>query len=147
VRDYRQDVDELAALMDAFKLSDASLTLNGFRVSFRRHSEKSAPTATDSIEFVEAIEIEELAESPAAEVVSRFSVSSPMAGIFYDTSSPNNPPFVKVGESISAGQTVCLIEAMKVFNEIPSPVSGTVLEIMVESGEVVQPGQPLVRIG
>jgi acetyl-CoA carboxylase biotin carboxyl carrier protein len=70
-----------------------------------------------------------------------------MNGIYYGAPSPGSKPFVTEGEVITAGQVVGLIEAMKVFNEIPSPVSGTVLKINVESGAVVQPGEPLLYIG
>lgn len=73
-------------------------------------------------------------------------VKSPMVGTFYVASSPESPPFVKVGDRIGAEQTVCIIEAMKVFNEIPSGISGQVVAILVENGAPVEFGQPLVKI-
>lgn len=69
-----------------------------------------------------------------------------MNGIYYGAPSPSSPPFVRVGETVSAGQVVGLIEAMKVFNEIVSPVSGTVDRIVAESGQLVEPGAPLLYI-
>ncbi len=73
-------------------------------------------------------------------------VSSPMMGIYYDAPSPGSPPFVKVGDAITAGQVVGLIEAMKVFNEITSGLTGTVQSIVAKSGQLVQPGEPLIFI-
>jgi len=70
-----------------------------------------------------------------------------MNGIYYISPSPSAPEFVKEGDTISAGQVVGLIEAMKVFNEIPATVSGTVSKILVESGQVVQPGDVLMYVG
>lgn len=74
-------------------------------------------------------------------------VTSPMTGIYYSASNPGQPPFCKVGEQVTAGQVVGLIEAMKVFNEITAPISGTVLETPVKNAQLVQPGDVLVRIG
>ena len=74
-------------------------------------------------------------------------VSSPMTGIYYSAPSPGAPPFCKVGEAVNAGQVVGLIEAMKVFNEITAPVSGTVTALKADNGQLVQPGDPLIYIG
>ena len=73
-------------------------------------------------------------------------VNSPMAGIFYSSSSPGATPFVRPGTVVEAGQVIGLIEAMKVFNEITSPIAGLVDRIVVESGAVVQPGDPLLYL-
>lgn len=73
-------------------------------------------------------------------------ITSPMVGTFYRAPAPDEPPFVKVGDRISVGQTVCIIEAMKLMNEIEAELSGYVLEILVENGEPVEYGQPLMRI-
>ena len=70
-----------------------------------------------------------------------------MVGTFYATPSPENPPFVAVGSPVKADTTVCIIEAMKVFNEITAPSSGTVLKVTAETGQLVQPGEPLLYIG
>ncbi|MGL5193707.1 MAG: acetyl-CoA carboxylase biotin carboxyl carrier protein [Chroococcales cyanobacterium] len=73
-------------------------------------------------------------------------VISPMVGTFYRSPSPDEPPFVAVGDRIKLGQTVCIIEAMKLMNEIEAEVSGQVVEILVENGTPVEYGQPLMRI-
>lgn len=73
-------------------------------------------------------------------------VTSPMVGTFYRASSPEAEPFVKEGDSITPENLICIIEAMKVMNEIPSGIGGVVREILVKNGESVEFGQPLVRI-
>jgi acetyl-CoA carboxylase biotin carboxyl carrier protein len=70
-------------------------------------------------------------------------IKSPMIGTFYRTSNPDSPPFVSVGDKITKGQTVCIIEAMKLFNEIESEVSGTLVKVMVENSSPVEYDQVL----
>ncbi len=73
-------------------------------------------------------------------------VTSPMVGTFYRSPAPSEPPFVEVSDRIYVGQTVCIIEAMKLMNEIEAEVSGQIIEILVQNGEPVEYGQPLMRI-
>lgn len=73
-------------------------------------------------------------------------VLSPMVGTFYRASAPSEQPFVEVSDRIRSGQTVCIIEAMKLMNEIEAELSGQVIEILVQNGEPVEYGQPLMRI-
>ena len=73
-------------------------------------------------------------------------LKSPMVGTFYRAPSPGAPAFVEVGQSVSKGQTLCIIEAMKLLNEIESDVAGTVKAILVENGQPVEYGQPLFII-
>jgi acetyl-CoA carboxylase biotin carboxyl carrier protein len=73
-------------------------------------------------------------------------VKSPMVGTFYRAPSPGAPPFVEVGQQVSKGQTLCIIEAMKLLNEIESDATGTVKAILVENGQPVEYGQPLFLI-
>lgn len=85
-------------------------------------------------------------ETPKASSVSGKEVKSPMVGTFYSSPAPDADAFVKVGDQISAGQTLCIVEAMKVMNEIESEVSGTLVKILVENGEPVEFDQPLFII-
>ena len=94
------------------------------------------------------------ASAPAAEPVAVVApeptghvVKSPMVGTFYRSSAPGSPAFVEVGASIKEGDTLCIIEAMKLLNEIDSEVSGIVTKILVENGQPVEFGQPLFVIG
>jgi acetyl-CoA carboxylase biotin carboxyl carrier protein len=73
-------------------------------------------------------------------------IKSPMVGTFYRASGPDVPSFVKVGDRIGPEKTVCIIEAMKVFNEIPGGVSGQVVAVLVENGSPVEFGQPLIKV-
>ncbi|MGN4024359.1 acetyl-CoA carboxylase biotin carboxyl carrier protein, partial [Burkholderia gladioli] len=74
-------------------------------------------------------------------------VTSPMVGTFYRAPSPGADPFVQVGDTVKEGQTICIIEAMKLLNEIESDKAGVVKEILVENGQAVEYGQPLYVIG
>jgi acetyl-CoA carboxylase biotin carboxyl carrier protein len=80
------------------------------------------------------------------ETSSMESIDSPMVGIIYLTPKPSSPPFVKSGQKIKKGDTICLIEAMKTFNEIKSDKDGVVKTILVKNGEAVEFGQPLFEI-
>jgi len=86
------------------------------------------------------------AEPQAEEQPSGHVVESPMVGTFYSASSPSSAPFVEVGQQVKAGDTICIIEAMKILNQIEADVSGTVKAILVENGSPVEFGQPLMII-
>jgi acetyl-CoA carboxylase biotin carboxyl carrier protein len=73
-------------------------------------------------------------------------IASPMSGTMYRSPAPGEPPFVKDGDRVKKGQTVCIIEAMKLMNEIEAEVSGTVVSVLVENGQSVSPGQALLII-
>lgn len=85
------------------------------------------------------------APQPAADA-GMLVIKSPMVGTFYKASGPDAAPFVKVGDRIGPEKTVCIVEAMKVFNEIPAGVSGQVVAILVENGAPVEFGQPLIKV-
>jgi acetyl-CoA carboxylase biotin carboxyl carrier protein len=74
------------------------------------------------------------------------SIRSPMVGTFYTAASPESPPFVKVGDQVGPETTVCIVEAMKVFNEIPAECSGRIAAILAQNGDAVEFGQPLFRV-
>ncbi len=84
--------------------------------------------------------------APSAAEPSGHIVKSPMVGTFYRASSPGAKPFVEVGDSIKEGATICIVEAMKILNEIEADKSGTVTQILVENGQAVEYGQPLYVI-
>ena len=86
------------------------------------------------------------AAPPARPSATRVAFESPMMGVFYRSPTPGEPPFVSVGDTIGVGQTIGLIEAMKVYSELPSEVSGRVVEIAIESGKMVRQGQPILYV-
>jgi len=99
----------------------------------------AAPTGTSPTEVA-------VSATPAPEVQTGHAVKSPMVGTFYRSSSPGAKPFVEVGDSVKAGETICIIEAMKILNEIEADKSGTVSKILSENGQAVEYGQPLFII-
>lgn len=82
----------------------------------------------------------------AAEPVNSIVISSPMVGTFYASPDPKSPPFVKAGDTVTPEKTVCLIEAMKVYNEIQAECSGTIIAVLAANGETVEFGKPLFRV-
>jgi acetyl-CoA carboxylase biotin carboxyl carrier protein len=86
------------------------------------------------------------ADTQAAEEIKGFVVKAPMVGTFYRSASPGAEPFVKVGAQVKAGDTLCIVEAMKILNEINSEISGTVSRVLTENGQPVEYGQPLFVI-
>ena len=75
-----------------------------------------------------------------------FTIVSPMIGTFYRSPAPNEEPFIKLNDTVNTNQTVCIIEAMKLMNEIESEVNGKIAEILVEDGDIVDCGQALIRV-
>ena len=102
------------------------------------------PVSPESGTTVNATEMP--AAAPASPEESQHVISSPIVGTFYRALSPTAEPFVKVGDSISTGETLCIIEAMKLMNEIQADVNGTVAKIFVENGQPVEYGQSLFGI-
>ena len=87
-----------------------------------------------------------LPTNPPQPIPQGIPVKAPLPGVFYRSEAPGAKPFVEVGQKVSKGETLCLIEAMKVMNEIPSPLTGTVVAILPENGELVSFEQALVEI-
>ncbi len=102
----------------------------------------AAPAPAPAVAAAEQV----AAVAPGSEPVASHSVKSPMVGTFYRSSSPGAKPFVEVGDSIKAGETICIIEAMKILNEIEADKTGTVTHILCENGQAVEYGQPLFTI-
>jgi acetyl-CoA carboxylase biotin carboxyl carrier protein len=147
VAENKARISQLAELMQEFRLNEAQLNLDEFSIAFSRVPAPAPRSEAPS--NGEAVEVPSYAPpTPAApEPPKGTPITSPMTGIYYSSSSPSSPPFVREGEAITTGQIVGLIEAMKVFNEIPSPISGNVLKQVAQSGQLVQPGDVLLLIG
>lgn len=112
---------------------------------FRRITEKK--TQQDEIESTKTVHKEEISAKPAAKTTGdQKYLTSPIAGIFYRQPQPGNPPYVEVGESVKKGDTVCLVEAMKMINEISADRDGVVKEFLAENEQFVEYGAPLVLI-
>lgn len=112
-----------------------------------RISRYSAPPAAISYAPAPVSQVPGIAITPASEeTISGHIVKSPMVGTFYRSASPGTKPFVEVGHSVKQGDTLCIIEAMKILNQIEADKSGTITKVLVENAEPVEYGQPLFII-
>ncbi len=145
----KEKIDELAALMQEFELKEGKLSGDDWSVTFSKTLPPvGAPMMVSASTDVSASEEPvKRASPPKAPKVTGTPITSPMMGIFYNSPSPGSPPFVKVGDTVTANQVIGLIEAMKVFNEVTAGINGTVKKIAVESGKLVQVGEPLILVG
>ncbi|KPK09349.1 MAG: acetyl-CoA carboxylase biotin carboxyl carrier protein subunit [Betaproteobacteria bacterium SG8_39] len=118
----------------------------GGQVSVAPASAGWAPTMAPAPSAASAGTEAALGAAAEATTETRRLIKAPMVGTFYRSSAPDARPFVEVGQSIKEGETVCIIEAMKLMNEIEADTSGSVVEILVENGQPVEYGQPLFVI-
>jgi biotin carboxyl carrier protein/tetratricopeptide (TPR) repeat protein len=108
--------------------------------------ELAGEAGPETVVPVEPAEEEAREEAPAEPAANQVKITSPMVGQFYRSPAPDEPPFVDVGDRIQTGQTVCIIEAMKLMNELEAEVSGEIVEILVQNSQPVEFGQPLMRV-
>ncbi|MCX7809067.1 MAG: acetyl-CoA carboxylase biotin carboxyl carrier protein [Deltaproteobacteria bacterium] len=136
---------ELMAMLSEFNIAELRLEKAGERIVIRRSFGASQDLASlpASPPVHPSVSPSPPAVQDEADIVV---VTSPFVGTFYRAPAPGAPPFVEVGSEVRPGQVLCIIEAMKLMNEIESEVSGTVMEILVENGKPVEYGQPLFRI-
>ena len=147
------DLKEIRTLIDLMKkngLSVFKMEREGFKITLKTGSaEKAAQiiavpsthgTATGSLQDAN------IAKETAAEASLHREIKSPMVGTFYAAQSPEAPPYVTVGQEITPDTVVCIIEAMKVMNEIKAEISGVIAEVCAENGKPVQFGQALFRV-
>ncbi|MGJ8641134.1 MAG: acetyl-CoA carboxylase biotin carboxyl carrier protein [Opitutaceae bacterium] len=143
-------IKQVVDLMKRSELSEFELEEEGFKLRLSRKSADAAPQIIHAAPVAAAPAVAApVAAAPAAAPVEEKGieiVKSPMVGTFYTASSPESPAFVKVGDKVTADSIVCIIEAMKVMNEIQSELSGTVTEVLIENGEAVEYGQPLFKV-
>jgi len=148
-------IKQVVDLMKKSDLSEFEIQDQDFKLRIKRDLPGRAPVAAPPAPLaaapapVAAAPAAQAAPAPAAPAAADPSiklVTSPMVGTYYCTPSPENPPFVTVGSPIKADSVVCIIEAMKVMNEIQSEISGTVVECLVANGTSVEFGQPLFRV-
>jgi acetyl-CoA carboxylase biotin carboxyl carrier protein len=138
-------IRELAQLLDETSLTEIEIERAGLRVRVARNISITA-AMPGSVQAVAAAPAA-AASGEAADVAKHPGVvPSPMVGTAYWASEPGAKPFIEVGSKVSVGQTLLIIEAMKTMNQIPSPRAGTVKQILVEDGQPVEFGEPLVII-
>jgi oxaloacetate decarboxylase alpha subunit len=141
-----EQIKELVKLVEEHHLAELTVEEHGVTITV-----KGAPAACahteQPVHVVAQPEPTSAFPPPAQPAPSNLlKIEAPMVGVFYRAPSPDSPPFVEVGDMIDVGQTVGLIEAMKVFSEIPSEVAGEVVETPAENEKLVQQGQTLVVV-
>ncbi|MFT3734357.1 MAG: acetyl-CoA carboxylase biotin carboxyl carrier protein [Rhodocyclaceae bacterium] len=152
------DLRKLKKLIDLVEesgIAELEVTEGEEKVRIAKHSTAAAPAAVHYAAApaapVMAAPAAAAPAAPAADAAPALPaghvVKSPMVGTFYRSASPGSEAFVKEGQSVAAGDTLCLIEAMKLMNEIESDAAGTIKAILVENGQPVEFGQPLFVIG
>jgi acetyl-CoA carboxylase biotin carboxyl carrier protein len=140
-------VRELALLLDETSLTEIEIERAGLRLRVARNISVAATMPMAQAAHV-PVAIAAAAPATAAPDLSKHpgAVTSPMVGTAYWSPEPGAKPFIEVGSKVSVGQTLLIIEAMKTMNQIPSPRSGTVTQILIEDGQPVEFGEPLVII-
>ncbi len=142
-------VRELLAILNQTDIEELSLKSSDFELTIRKGSSSvSVQTSAPSLVPAASITAVSIPAASSAPVVDKnwVEVTSPMVGTFYRSPAPDEPSFVDVGDTIRKGQTICIIEAMKLMNELEAEVNGEVMEILVENGKPIEFGQPLMRV-
>lgn len=148
--DLKTQITELAHLMEEFGLDQAKLKGEDWKIEFSRLGPAAVAPVSAATPTQDAPRAARQAERPKPApkaAPAGTPITSPMMGIYYSSPSPGTPPFVKLGDTVTAGQVIGLIEAMKVFNEITATASGSVLATPAENGQLVQPGDTLITVG
>ncbi len=144
------EILKLIDLLDERNLSRFELEVEGFKISIGRGDTSATPleivTAAASQSGAASLKTAQEASPEQEEREDLDYVSSPMVGTFYRSSDPSSPPFVEKGETVKKNQTLCIIEAMKLMNEIEADVDGVVEEVYVKNGKPVEYGQKLFAI-
>ncbi|AHM59431.1 biotin carboxyl carrier protein of acetyl-CoA carboxylase [Flammeovirgaceae bacterium 311] len=157
-----QEIQELIDFISKSGLDEVNIETSDFKIAVKKHS--AAPAADSSRAAAQAPAQQALTNAPAPQAPApqtaastakaaedsaskRYKeVKSPMIGTFYRSANPDSPSFVNVGDTIKAGQTVCIIEAMKLFNEIEADFGGTIVKVLVENASPVEYDQPLFLV-
>lgn len=145
------DIDEIKTLMEAMAASDLSemqVEKDGWTLRLTRSVPCAAPTPMPRAAAKEATIVAPSVAKPTAAkpVAVDTSVRSPLSGVVHLRPAPDAPPFVEAGQSVASGDVLCLVEAMKMFNEIRAERPGTVEALLVSAGQEVEAGQSLLRI-
>lgn len=160
MKDKIKFIKEIATIMNENKVNTVKYEDNNFEIEINKKTKekRSIILGNESLNFnnspsqllqkdseVEML-ISENKEKNSVEEIKGIKIESPMVGTFYSSPSPEAEPFIKEGDTVVEGQTLCIVEAMKLMNEVKSTVSGKVIKIIVKDGEPIKKGQVLVII-
>lgn len=156
------DIQSLLDFISKAGLDEVSIETENLKLSVKRYSQitsvaqtnvvTSTPIATPQVQtqistpVVSSAQQTEAPKETKLDTSNLLTIKSPMIGTFYRTATPDSPPFVNVGDEVKTGQVVCIIEAMKLFNEIESEISGRIVKILVENATPVEYDQPLFLV-
>ncbi|HDR7733356.1 acetyl-CoA carboxylase biotin carboxyl carrier protein [Bacillus thuringiensis] len=156
-----QEVRELIKLIDSSNIDEFEYKKDGTTIKMKKRGNEvvavQALAAKQAMQPVAPVEVETTVAAAQAEAPKQeekktvqdenlHKITSPMVGTFYSSSSPDTPPYVSVGDRVSKDSIVCIVEAMKLFNEIDADVEGEIVEILVNNGQLVEYGQPLFLV-
>lgn len=140
-----EEIKNLISFLKDTDVTEINIEKEGFKIKIKRGY------LYGTLEVTKPVKVsEEISKAPQTSEISEekalHTVISPLVGTFYRSPSPDSPPFVEVGTRVEKGQVLCIIEAMKIMNEIESDVSGIIRKILVENGQPVEYGEPLFLI-
>ncbi len=151
-----KEIRELIDFISGSGLEEVNIETEEFKISVKRSPDQAvvttavpavAPPVAAPVSAAPAPVAAPATEAPAAADESNYvTIKSPMIGTFYRSANPESAPFVSVGDDITAGKTVCIIEAMKLFNDIDSEVSGKIVKVLVDNSSPVEYDQPLFLV-
>ncbi len=150
-----KELKELIEMLKGTDISELEIERSGVKVRLRKGGDVAFHGALPRLEYppsaivapaVPEVERPSHAPTPEPAKTNQIKVTSPIVGTFYRASAPDKPPYVEVGDIVKKGQVLCIIEAMKLMNEIESEVSGKIVQILAENGQPVEYGQPLFII-
>ena len=154
-----KQIQELIKFVSRSGVNEVAIEQKDFKITIKTnqtptvvHATVPAPVATTAIPAaaapvpVSATETKAAAEAAAEDTSKYITIKSPMIGTFYRSAGPDKPLFVNVGDEVSVGKVICIIEAMKLFNEIESEVSGRIVKVLVDNASPVEYDQPLFLV-
>lgn len=145
-------IKELIQLLDESSVHEMELETSDFKLSLKKETQSvaGAPVMQTQAVTPPHVSAQKVDESPAEAVqeaaASYRTITSPMVGTFYSRPAPDKDAFVKVGDRVESGQVVCILEAMKLFNDVEAEIDGEIVEVLVSDGDLVEYGQPLFSV-
>lgn len=148
-----EEIKEIIKVIDSSSITEFELEKEGFKISIKkRQPELRAMDNQHIVPYVQAnlkekvTKPEEKINDTGEEEKDMHIIKSPIVGTFYSSSSPNKEPFVKAGDKIKKGDVLCIIEAMKLMNEVTADVDGEIVEALIRDKSIVEYGQPLFKV-
>lgn len=161
-----QEIRELIKLVDQSSIDEFTYEYEGSKIKMKKSAAENVKAVKPAVQITEAAPaVVQAVEAPAAPAPAKqqvvkeeppvssnadaddlYKITSPMVGTFYVSPSPDADPYVKVGSKVTKDSIVCIVEAMKLFNEIEAEVNGEIVEVLVKNGQLVEYGQPLFAV-